>query len=211
MGFGDSREGPSHYSLADGDAFVFDNSVDPDVSIAAMLLQRTTGLDVNSEHGSETPKRFVKMLRDMTTRDAEFKFTTFANEDKVDEMIAQANIPFYTFCNHHVVPFFGVAHVAYIPNKTIVGLSKLSRTVVHLAKGLHVQELLTVEIADYLEAKLDPLGVGVVMEAEHLCMAMRGAKIADVPTVTAAMRGVFSDHTKTAKAEFMAHIERHRR
>lgn len=184
---------------------------DEDETLAAVLLARTTGLDVESEHGSETPKRFVKMLRDMTTRDAEFKFTTFSNDDKVDEMVAQCNIPFYTFCNHHVVPFFGVAHVAYIPNKSIVGLSKLARTVVWLAKGLHVQELLTVEVADYLEGKLDPLGVGVVLEAEHMCMAMRGAKIADVPTVTAAMRGVFADHERTAKAEFMAHIERHRK
>jgi GTP cyclohydrolase I len=184
---------------------------DPDVYMAALLLARTTGLDVNSEHGSETPTRFVKMLRDMTTRDEEFKFTVFPNEDKVDEMVTQCNIPFYTFCNHHVVPFFGKAHVAYIPGEKIVGLSKLSRAVVWLAKGLHVQELLTTEIADYLEGKLNPLGVGVVLEAEHMCMAMRGAKIANVPTTTAAMRGVFADHSKTAKAEFMATIERHTR
>jgi GTP cyclohydrolase I len=181
------------------------------IDLASELLHRTTGLDVESEHGSETPRRFVQMLRDMTTRDEEFKFTTFENTRKVDEMVVQVNIPFYTFCNHHIVPFFGVAHVAYVPDKDIVGLSKLARTVVYLSKGLWVQEHLTDEIADYLDAKLQPKGVAVVMEAEHMCMAMRGAKIAGVPTVTAAMRGVFADHSRTAKAEFMAHIERHRK
>lgn len=179
--------------------------------IAAHLLQRTTGLDVNSEHGSETPRRFIAMLMEMTTRDPEFRFTTFENTRKVDEMVVMTGIPFFAFCNHHVVPFFGVAHIAYVPNKSIVGLSKLGRTVVHLAKGLWVQEHLTDEIADYLDAKLDPLGVGVVLEAEHLCMTMRGAKLPGTLTTTAAMRGVFSDHSRTAKAEFMAHIERHRK
>ena len=189
----------------------FHAAVDPDVNIAAMLLQRTTGLDLESEHGSETPKRFVKMLKEMTTRDPEFKFTTFDNTEKVDEMVVLTNVDFYTFCNHHVVPFFGVAHVAYIPDKSIVGLSKLGRTVTHLCKGLWVQEHLTVAIAEYIEGHLSPIGVGVVLEAEHLCMTMRGAKLPGTITTTAAMRGVFADHSRTAKAEFMSHIERHKR
>lgn len=174
--------------------------------IAALLLSRTTGLDVESEHGEETPRRFVKMLKELTTPQ-EFKFTTFENTEGVDEMITVSPIPFYSLCNHHVVPFYGEAHVAYVPKNQIVGLSKLARTVEYFARGLWVQEHLTKEIADFLEGNLNPHGVAVVMKAEHLCMAMRGVRIADATTTTSAMRGVFADHSRTAKAEFMATIK----
>jgi GTP cyclohydrolase I len=159
------------------------------------------------DHRAETPLRFVNMLRQMTTRDSEFKFTTF-DTDGPSEMITLGPIPFYTLCAHHVVPFFGKAWIGYVPDKKIVGLSKIPRTVKYLAKGFWVQETLTTEIADYLEGKLDPLGVAVVLEAEHMCMAMRGVEVANVMTRTSAMRGVFADHDRTAKAEFMEGIRK---
>ena len=148
------------------------------------------------------------MLREMTTRDPEFKFTTF-DEDHVDEMITMGPIPFYTLCAHHVVPFLGNCWIGYVPDGRIAGLSKFPRAVKYLAKGFWVQETLTTEIADFLEAKLNPKGVAVVMEAEHMCMAMRGIQQAGIVTRTSAMRGVFADHDRTAKAEFMAGINGH--
>ena len=175
------------------------------LTCAAELLRDVCGLDVESEHGSETPKRFVKMLKDMTTR-VPFEFTTFENVRAVDDMVVVGPITFSSLCNHHVVPFIGEAWVGYIPEATICGLSKLARAVKYHAKGLHVQEHLNDEIADYLEDKLQPKGVAVVMRAEHMCMSMRGVEELASKTVTSSMRGVFSDHERTAKAEFMGII-----
>lgn len=184
------------------------SAVSADAHLAALLLQRTTGLDVDSEHGMETPKRFAKMLSDMCNREAEaFTFTVFDNTDMIDEMVTITDIPFYTMCNHHVVPFFGKAHIAYVPDKKIAGLSKFGRTVKYLAKGLWVQENLTNEVADFLEDKLEPKGVAVIMQAEHMCMTMRGVQMPGTQTTTSAMRGVFSDHDRTAKAEFMSLLQ----
>lgn len=156
------------------------------------------------DHRAETPTRFVKALEQLTTRE-DFKFTTFPNEgpDRVDEMIVLAPIPFYTLCAHHVVPFFGHAYIGYIPGDSIAGLSKFARAVKWCAKGFWVQETLTKDIADYLEEHLAPQGVAVVLKAEHMCMAMRGVETAGVLTTTSVMRGVFSDHNRTAKAEFL--------
>jgi GTP cyclohydrolase IA len=175
--------------------------------VAHQLLSSLEAWDrVNEDHRADTPKRFVHALKQLTTRE-EFKFTVFPNTESGSEMITLGPIPFYTLCAHHVVPFFGQAWIGYIPDKSIAGLSKFSRTVKYFAKGLWVQEELTTEIADFLEAKLDPLGVAVVLKAEHMCMAMRGVETAGVITTTSAMRGVFSDHSKTAKAEFMEGIK----
>jgi GTP cyclohydrolase I len=180
----------------------FQNFEPYEVQLASELLQSVTGFDPTSPHGRETPRRFVQMLRDLTTPQ-EIKFTTFPNTEGLDEMVTMSDIQFYALCNHHLAPFFGVAHVAYIPEAKIVGLSKLARAVRELAKGLKVQEQLTQDIADYLEASLQPKGVAVVMEARHLCMEMRGVQMVGATTTTSAMRGVFSDHSRTAKAEFI--------
>jgi GTP cyclohydrolase I len=153
------------------------------------------------DHRKETPQRFVRLLEEMTSRDEEFKFTTFASE--VNEMVTMGPIPFYSLCAHHVVPFYGNAWIGYVPDGQIAGLSKFPRAVKYLAKGFHVQEELTNEIAKYLEEKLAPLGVAVVMKAEHLCMAMRGVEQPGVVTITSSMLGVFSMHDRTAKAEFL--------
>jgi len=171
---------------------------------AQVLLEQTTGLNADSPHGANTPKRFARMLKEMTTPE-DFEFTTF-DADGMEDMIVMQDIPFVSLCNHHIVPFIGVAHIAYIPIHKMVGLSKLARTVRYHSKALQVQEKLTHDIADDLEARLSPLGVGVVMEAEHMCMTIRGVQTPGTKTTTSTMRGVFADHSRTAKAEFMSII-----
>jgi GTP cyclohydrolase I len=174
-------------------------------AIAAELLSRLPGWsEVPEHHRAETPKRFVAMLTEMmTVTDYDERFKVFPNEQGIDQMVCLAPIPFYTMCAHHVVPFFGHAYIAYVPNKSIAGLSKFARTVKGISKGLWVQEDLTDEVAGYLEEKLEPKGVAVVMRAEHLCMAMRGVAQPGVITTTSSMKGVFGDHSRTAKAEFL--------
>src|SRR5690606_13248912 len=124
------------------------------------------------------------------------------------DMIVLAPIPFYTFCAHHLAPFYGHAMIGYVSDERIAGLSKFARAVRYIAKGFWVQEEMTHALADFIEENLSPLGVAVIVQAEHLCMAMRGVQQPDVITTTSSMRGVFADHNKTAKAEFMRLIER---
>lgn len=172
---------------------------------AKALLSSLPGFSsLPEDHRGRTPERFVSMLLEMTTP-RYFDFTTFRN-DAMDEMIVVDNIEFYTLCAHHVVPFFGVAHVAYIPEKLMVGLSKIPRAVEQKAKGLWVQEDLTKAIADFLQKQLHPRGVAVVMQAEHMCMSMRGVKARGSKTTTSAMRGVFLDPSRGARAEFLSLI-----
>jgi GTP cyclohydrolase I len=155
------------------------------------------------DHRAETPERFLKMMHQMTHRE-EFNFTTF--HARGNEMITLGPIPFYTMCAHHTAPFFGNVYIGYIPDEKLAGLSKFARTVKYLAKGFWVQEELTTAIGDYLEKKLEPMGIAIVIRAEHLCMAMRGVQQPGVITTTSSMRGVFADHARTAKAEFMSII-----
>lgn len=171
-------------------------------SAARLLLAKTTGWE-DDDHGRDTPKRFAAMLRDLTTP-KEFDFTTFPAEG--DDMVVMQNIPFVSVCNHHIIPFIGHAWIGYIPNDKIVGLSKLARTVHFFAKRLQLQERMTNQIADYLCEHLDPAGVAVVVEAEHMCMTIRGVQTPGTVTTTSTMRGVFADHDRTAKAEFMSII-----
>lgn len=162
------------------------------------------------EHGADTPARFLKMLDELTQcREAEedhilecIKWKGF-DADGMRDMIVVKGIPFTSMCNHHLVPFLGVAHVAYIPEAHMAGLSKFARVVRHFARQPQVQERLTKEIADYLEGELKPQGVAVLLEAEHMCMTIRGVQAPGTKTVTSTMRGHFADHTRTAKAEFM--------
>jgi GTP cyclohydrolase IA len=175
-----------------------------DETSARHLLESLTAWhDVEENHRARTPARLVNMLKQMTERE-EFEFTTFPA--KSQDMITLGPIPFYSLCAHHVVPFFGSAYIGYVPDASIAGLSKFARTVKQRAKGFWVQEELTHDIAAYLEGKLSPLGTAVVLRAEHLCMAMRGIEQPGVVTTTSAMHGVFNDHTRTAKAEFMSII-----
>ena len=174
---------------------------------AANILRVHAGV-VLDEHGKDTPSRFLQMLDDLTkckTCDALcIKWKTF--DAIAQDMIVVRDIPFTSVCNHHIVPFMGKAHIAYVPRADMAGLSKFARVVHHFASMPQVQERLTAEIGDFLEDHLDPLGVGVVLEAEHLCMTIRGVQVPGTYTSTQTMRGVFADHTRTAKAEFMGMI-----
>lgn len=178
---------------------------------ASFVLQSTTGLDLESVHGKETPARFLKMLRELTTAEA-FDFKTFEDPSAGDEMIVIRDITFVSVCNHHVIPFHGKAHIGYIPNDKhlIAGLSKFARLVRYHARSLQVQERLTNVIANELETRLVPKGVAVILEAEHMCMTIRGVQAPGTMTRTAAMRGVFADHGRTAKAEFLQALNGHK-
>jgi GTP cyclohydrolase I len=175
--------------------------------VAEFLLTSVAGLNNADPQEEKTPERFVRMLREMTTP-VPFEFTVFKAEDR--NMVTEIGIPFTSLCRHHVLPFTGIAHIAYVPNAQMAGLSKLARAVQSLASSLQTQEQLTAGIADFLEKKLEPVGVGVIMEAEHLCMTVRGVRAPGVVTRTAAMRGCFADHKKTAKAEFLSSIDNRR-
>lgn len=157
-------------------------------------------------HLAETPHRAARSFRELTTPD-EFNFTVFENKD-IDQMVTVSDVPFYSLCAHHMLPFHGRAHIAYIPEMYLVGLSKLARTVEHFGRGFNVQEELTKDIVDFLDEKLEPKGTAVVLEAHHLCMAMRGIQKPGHLTTTSAMRGVFLDPNKLARQEFLDLIRR---
>lgn len=166
------------------------------------ILLEELGLDPdNDQHLKGTPKRYSKWLHEFLDFEP-FNFTTF--EDKTQDMITVRDIPFYSLCAHHMLPFFGKAHVAYVPDGKLCGLSKLARAVDQCTHALGVQETLTSHIADLIEIELEPLGVGVILEGEHLCMTMRGIRKPGALTTTSSMRGVFLDVTKGAREEFLA-------
>jgi GTP cyclohydrolase IA len=131
-----------------------------------------------------------------------FTLTTFPNDEGYDELVLARDIPFQSLCQHHLLPFRGVAHVGYIPGERILGLSKLARVVELFARGLQVQERLTQQVADCLETQLKPKGVGVVMEAEHSCMSMRGVKAVGSRTVTSAVHGLLRDDGRSRQEFF---------
>jgi GTP cyclohydrolase I len=132
-----------------------------------------------------------------------FNLTTFANDEGYDELVLVRDIPFQSLCMHHLLPFHGVAHIAYLPDERILGLSKLARVVEHFSRDLQLQERLTTQIAGWLQEKLQPKGVGVVLEAEHLCMSLRGVQTAGALTVTSALHGLVRDDVRT-REEFLS-------
>lgn len=161
------------------------------------------GEDVTREGLQDTPARFLKFLKEFTTSPP-FNFTAFDAED-CDEMIIQRGIPFYSLCEHHMAPFFGVAHVAYIPGDKIVGLSKLARCVDLYANRLQNQERITSQIAHRIQEELSPKGVAVSLTAQHLCMNMRGVKKHDTATTTTKLLGAFKSDP-SARQEFLSLI-----
>lgn len=163
------------------------------------------GEDVEREGLLETPERVATSLRDLTDgygREAADVIGEALFDQKYDEMVLVKDIQFYSLCEHHLLPFFGVCHVAYVPRGKVVGLSKLPRVVDVYAHRLQLQERLTREIAEALQATLDPIGVAVVIEARHLCMEMRGVEKPGSDTVTSTMLGAFKDDPRT-RAEFL--------
>jgi GTP cyclohydrolase I len=172
------------------------------VQRAARELLRALGTDVDSESLSETPRRMADAYVELLTPQP-FRATTFPNEDGYDQLIVARAIPFHSLCMHHLLPFHGVAHVGYLPGERIIGLSKLGRVVELFARDLQIQERLTTQIARWLERELEPRGVGVVLEAEHLCMSLRGVQKLGAKTVTSALHGCVRDDART-RQEFLA-------
>ncbi|MDD4954735.1 MAG: GTP cyclohydrolase I FolE [Candidatus Omnitrophica bacterium] len=163
------------------------------------LILEALGADLTKKDIAATPSRVAEMYEEILSgqfKNAEEELEVIL-EQKHDEIILLKGIPLYSMCEHHMLPFIGKAHVAYIPDKRITGLSKIARVVDVLSKRLQVQERLTTEIADVIMKKLRPKGVMVVIEAEHLCMSMRGIKKAGTLTATSVVRGIFLTNQKT--------------
>ena len=168
------------------------------------------GEDPKREGLVKTPQRAADALRFMTQgyqQDVCAVLNGAIFEEPYEDMVIIRDIEFYSLCEHHILPFFGKAHIAYLPNGRIVGISKLARLVEVYARRLHVQERMTNQIATTISEQLGPLGVGVVLEAEHLCMRMRGVEKQNSTVLTSAMLGVFRDR-ETTRAEFMTLIGR---
>ncbi|HEV7784318.1 MAG TPA: GTP cyclohydrolase I FolE, partial [Thermoanaerobaculia bacterium] len=164
----------------------------------------TLGLDLTDPNLAETDVRVAKMYIEMfqgLAEGAEPKVTTFPNEEQYSHMVMEKQIPFYSMCAHHLVPFYGHAHIAYIPRDRILGLSKFARILEFYAKRPQLQERITEQVVSFLEDKLQPLGAMVVIEARHLCVEMRGVKKPGALTVTSALRGIF--HQKPVREEFL--------
>ena len=175
--------------------------------IRRMLLM--IGEDPNRDGLRSTPERFEKALRYLTSgyhQDPEKVLNGAMFNVCYDQMVLVKDIEVYSLCEHHMLPFFGRCHVAYIPDKKVVGLSKIPRMVNMFARRLQIQERLTNQIATAIQQKIAPLGVGVVMEARHLCMVMRGVEKQNSQTVTSAMLGAFRDNVQT-REEFLALIK----
>jgi GTP cyclohydrolase I len=172
------------------------------VERAAADLLRALGADVEAGALEETPRRVADAYAELLTPQP-FRATTFPNDDGYDELIVARSIPFHSLCMHHLLPFHGVAHIGYLPGERIIGLSKLGRVVEYYSRELQIQERLTTQVAGWLQRELEPKGVGVVLEAEHLCMSLRGVQKLGAKTVTSALRGAVRDDART-RQEFLA-------
>jgi GTP cyclohydrolase IA len=169
---------------------------------AAHELLTALGVDLTDESVRDTPRRMARMYAELLTP-ATFSPTTFPNDGGYDELVVATQIPFHSMCEHHLLPFVGVAHVGYLPGERIIGLSKLARVVELFARDLQVQERLTTQVARWLDDHLQPKGVGVVIEAEHLCMSLRGVQKPGARTVTSALFGLVRDDPST-RQEFLS-------
>jgi len=167
------------------------------------------GIDPTDPNMAETDLRVAKMYLEMfhgLEEGAEPRVTTFPNAEGYGHMVMEREIPFYSMCAHHLVPFYGKAHIAYIPNDRILGLSKFVRILEFYAKRPQLQERLTEQVADFFVDKLSPKGAMIVIEARHLCVEMRGVKKPGALTVTSALRGVF--HNRPVRQEFLDLLRR---
>jgi GTP cyclohydrolase I len=177
----------------------------PDVAAAtraARALLEALGLDTAAEGMADTPGRMARAYAELFTA-RPFAATTFPNDEGYDELVLARAIPLRALCEHHLLPFAGVAHVGYLPGDRILGLSKLARLVEHFAARPQVQERLTQQVADWLYRELDAQGVGVVLDAEHTCMTLRGVQAVGARTVTSALRGTLRE-SPASRGEFFA-------
>ena len=195
----DGAAGAAQLHPLDGAAGAIDLSA---AERAARDLLVALGVDLAGESLRDTPRRMARMYAQLLTA-APFNPTTFPNDAGYDELVVVAGIPFHSLCEHHLLPFSGVAHVGYLPGERIIGLSKLARVVELFARSLQVQERLTTQVAAWLVRHLEPKGVGVVLEAEHLCMSLRGVQKAGARTVTSTLHGLVRDDPRT-RQEFLS-------
>ncbi|MEU8173893.1 GTP cyclohydrolase I FolE [Microbispora hainanensis] len=169
---------------------------------AAREFLEALGVSAESESMRETPARMARAYAELFTP-RPFDLTTFPNEEGYDELVLARSIPVRSVCEHHLLPFAGVAHVGYLPGDRILGLSKLARVVEHFARRPQVQERLTKQVADWLAERLRPRGVGVVIEAEHTCMTLRGVRAVGSTTVTSTLLGILREDARS-RQEFFA-------
>jgi len=173
----------------------------PGAESAVRDLLLALGRDPSSPHLADTPRRVAESLAEMLTP-REFDLTTFPNDEHYDELVLARSIPVQSLCEHHMLPFTGVAHVGYLPGERILGLSKLARVVELFARDLQVQERLTVQVASWLQEHLAPKGVGVVIEAEHMCMSLRGVRAVGSRTITSSVHGVLREDARSRQEFF---------
>ena len=165
-------------------------------------LLRAFGRDPADPHLAETPRRVAAAYEELLTP-RRFDLTTFPNDEGYNELVIATRIPVQSLCEHHLLPFTGVAHIGYLPGERILGLSKLARVLELFARDLQVQERLTQQVANWLQENLSPRGVGVVIEAEHLCMSLRGVRATGSRTITSALHGQLRDDPRS-RQEFFA-------
>jgi GTP cyclohydrolase I len=174
----------------------------PAAERAVRDLLLALGRDPSSPHLADTPRRVAESFTEMLTP-REFDLTTFPNDEHYDELVLARSIPVQSLCEHHMLPFTGVAHVGYLPGDRILGLSKLARVVELFARDLQVQERLTVQVANWLQEHLAPKGVGVVIEAEHMCMSLRGVQARGSRTITSSVHGALRENAASRQEFFM--------
>ena len=178
-------------------------TVDPIAAeAAAAAFLEALGVETDTESRAQTPRRMARAYAEMLAP-RPFTMTTFPNDEGYDELVLARSVPVQSLCEHHMLPFVGVAHVGYLPGDRILGLSKLARVVEMFARRPQVQERLTAQIAHWLDEHLEPRGVGVVLQAEHLCMSLRGVRAGAALTVTSALHGRLRDDPGS-RAEFFA-------
>lgn len=188
--------------MSDPEVIIDNIAVPADRVLRKVLKAIIPDEDWDDDHHRDTPRRFIRMLQELTAANPDaFNFTTFPS--KANEMVVVQDIKFVSLCAHHMLPFVGKAHIAYIPDALIAGLSKFARTVQYMSKGLWVQEELTEEICNFLEENLQPKGVAIIIAARHSCMEIRGAQAEGAITTTSAIRGVFRDEERGARQEFL--------
>jgi GTP cyclohydrolase I len=174
----------------------------PAAENAVAALLRALGRDPADQHLADTPRRVADAYAELLTPPP-FDLTTFPNDEGYNELVLATGIPVQSLCEHHLLPFTGIAHIGYLPGERILGLSKLARVLDLFARDLQVQERLTQQVADWLKDNLNPRGVGVVIEAEHLCMSLRGVRARGARTTTSALHGVLREDARS-RQEFFA-------
>ena len=172
--------------------------------LAAASFLRALGVSCDNESMAKSPRWMAEAYAALFTA-RKFEMTTFPNDEDYDELVVVRSIPVQSVCEHHFLPFTGVAHLAYIPGDRILGLSKMARVVEMFARRPQTQERLTQQVANWLDAHLSPKGVGVVIEAEHTCMTLRGVQVAGTSTSTSALKGLLRGSPRS-RSEFFASL-----